>query len=187
MQQITMSRVNLDKIKTCLESPARRKTKAFDNGLNSRQIEFGRHSIVRRKRDRARREWLPAAFRRAHQDRSSLEWRSRAGFAPGVRQLHSGARALTVNKLRNAAEVGDVLVLPDAKISRRDAALRQNCRGLKHDQPGSSLRAAAQVDKVPVIGKAVHAGVLAHGRNANAIAKFNRAKLEWRKKRSRHI
>ena len=78
-----------------------------------------------------------------------------------------------MNKLRNAAKVGNVLVFPNAKIGRRDAAFRQNRRSLKRHQPGASLRAAAQVDKVPVIGKAVLAGVLAHGRNADAIAEFN--------------
>jgi hypothetical protein len=92
-----------------------------------------------------------------------------------------------MQKLRNAAKVGNMLIFPNAKISRRDPALRQNCRSLKHHQPSPTLRAAAQVHKVPVIGKSVLAGVLAHGRNANTIAKFNRAKLEGRKKRSQHI
>ena len=48
-----------------------------------------------------------------------------------------------------------MLVFPDAKVSRRDPAFRQNCRSLKRHQPSPSLRAAAQVDKVPVIGKAI--------------------------------
>ncbi len=85
------------------------------------------------------------------------------------------------------SEAENVLVFPDAKIVRRDAALRGDGRGFKHDQARAALRPAAQVDEVPVVGEAIVAGVLAHGRNADAIAKFNRAKLKGRKKRSGHI
>ena len=95
--------------------------------------------------------------------------------------------ALCMNKLRDASEIGNVLVFPDAKIGRRDAAFRQYGRSLKRHQAGAALRAAAQVDKVPIVGKAILAGVLAHGRNADAVAKLNRPKLKGRKKRSCHI
>jgi hypothetical protein len=92
-----------------------------------------------------------------------------------------------MDELRDATEVGNMLVFPDAKIGRRDAAFRQNRRGLKRDQPGSSLRAAAQVHEVPVIGEAVLTGVLAHGRNADAVAEIDGSKLKGRKKRGCHI
>src|SRR5580698_7561712 len=172
MQQITVSRVNLDEIKASLKSSARGLAKAFNDCLDSRQIELSRHSIVRRKCDCAGRKRLPAAFSGCYQHRSRLERRSRTALASGVRQLHTRSRALRMQKLRYTAQVWDVLVLPNAKIGGRNAAFRQNCRSLKHHQPSTSLRAATQVHQVPVIGKAVLAGVLAHGRNADAIAEF---------------
>ena len=64
-----------------------------------------------------------------------------------------------------------MLVLPDAQIGNRNATFGQNRGSLQHHQARASLRAAAQVDQMPVVGKAVLRGVLAHGRNANAIGK----------------
>ena len=110
-----------------------------------------------------------------------------AGLAPGVRQLHAGASSLRVHELRYAAKAGNVLVFPDAQVARRDAALRGDSRGFKRDQASAALRPAAEMDEVPIRGEAVLAGVLAHGRNADAIGEFNGAKLKARKKRSGHI
>ena len=166
---------------------AGRVTKALHNGLDAGQIERNWHCVIGRERDRAGRERLPTALIGRYQDGPCLKWRGCARLSSGVRQLHAGARALRMDKLRDAAEVGDVLVFPDAKIGRRDAAFKQNCRSFKRDQPGSSLRAAAQVHEVPVIGKAVFAGILAHGRNADAVAEIDGSKLKGRKKRGCHI
>ena len=187
MQQVAVRRMNLNEIEARLESPARCLAKALDNGLDSGFIERGGHRVIRRKGDRAGRDRLPSALGRSYRRRPLLKGRGRARLAPGVRQLHAGARALRMDELRDAAEIGNVLVFPDAKIGRRDAAFRQYGRSLKHDQAGSALRAAAQVNKVPVVGKAVVARVLAHGRNADAVAELNGAKLKGRKKRSCHI
>ena len=104
-----------------------------------------------------------------------------------MRQLHTGASSLRVHEFRNAAKVGNVLVFPDAQIARRDAALRGDSRGFKRDEASAALRPAAQMDEVPLTGKAVEARVLAHGRNADAIGELDGAKLEWRKKWSAHV
>ena len=89
-------------------------------------------------------------------------------------------------KLCDSLEGGNVLVLPDAQVGNRDAAFRKNRGGLQHDQARAALRAAAQVDQVPVVGKAILRGVLAHGRDADAVGKRDRTKLEGRKKRMGH-
>jgi hypothetical protein len=42
------------------------------------------------------------------------------------------------------------------------------------------------MDEVPIRGEAILTGVLAHGRNADAIGEFDGAKLKGGKKRSVH-
>ena len=48
-----------------------------------------------------------------------------------------------------------MLVLPETEVLRTDAALRSNRGGFSEDQAGSADRAAAEMDEVPVVGKAV--------------------------------
>jgi hypothetical protein len=68
-----------------------------------------------------------------------------------------------------------VRVLPQAHIAWTDAALRSHCRRFHDDEARSSDRPAAEVDQMPVVGEAVLAGVLAHGRDGNAIGEGNAA------------
>ena len=46
------------------------------------------------------------------------------------------------------------------------------------DQTCAALGAAAQMDKMPIGGEAVEGGVLAHGRDADAVGKDYGAKLK---------
>ena len=101
-------------------------------------------------------------------------------------QLDAGARALRVNELRDAGEGGDVVVLPDAEIARRDAAFRSDGGGFQRDQAGAALRACAEMDKMPIGGEAVLRGVLAHGRDADAIGDREGAELKRREEWMAH-
>ncbi len=69
---------------------------------------------------------------------------------------------------------------------RRDAAFRQNGRGLHLDQAGAALRAAAQVHKVPVVGKAVLLEYWHMGETPMRLANSTERSLKGRKKRSGH-
>jgi hypothetical protein len=83
-------------------------------------------------------------------------------------------------------EIGDVFVFPDAKITGGDAAFREDGRCLDHNESGATLGARAEMNEMPVGGEAVLRRVLAHGRDAYAICKVDRAKRKERKERMTH-
>jgi hypothetical protein len=62
-----------------------------------------------------------------------------------------------------------VFVLPDAEIGGCDAALRNDGCGLKENQARAALRAAAQVNQMPIAGKAMGATPM---RFANSMARI---------------
>jgi len=59
-----------------------------------------------------------------------------------------------------------------------DATLGDYGGGFGEDSASPANSASAEVDKMPVVGKAVFAGILAHGRDGNAVTKRNIADLE---------
>ena len=103
-----------------------------------------------------------------------------------MRQLDSGARALRMDEAGDPLKFGDVVIFPDAEIGGGDAAFRKNRGCLDHDQSCATLGAAAEMNEVPVVGEAVVRGVLAHGRDADAVGEGDGAKLQRRKKRMTH-
>ena len=157
VQQVAVSRVYLNKVEASLSCPARCLAERCNHCHDARPIERRGYSVVGRKGDCAGPYRLPATRRSGHQRRPWLKPRRRAGLASRVGQLHARASPLAVHKLGNAAQVGDVLVFPDAQVFRRNAALGGNGRSLKNHQRCAALRAAAQVHQVPVVGKAIHA------------------------------
>jgi hypothetical protein len=76
-----------------------------------------------------------------------------------------------------------VRVFPDAEIGRGDAAFWDDGGGFKDDQARAALGAAAEVDAMPIGGEAVLRGVLAHGRNADAVGKGDGTELKGGKER----
>ena len=84
-------------------------------------------------------------------------------------ELDAGARALRVDELDDAGEACDVFVFVDAEVVWGDAAFGYDGGGLKQDQSGTALGAGTEMDHVPVVGEAVECGVLAHGRDADAV------------------
>jgi hypothetical protein len=62
-----------------------------------------------------------------------------------------------------------VLVLPKAEVLGADAAFWGDGSGLGEYEGCAADSAAAKVDEMPVVGEAVFAGVLAHGRDDDAI------------------
>jgi hypothetical protein len=77
-------------------------------------------------------------------------------------------------------------VVPYAQIATGDAALRDDSRCLKNDEASATLSAAAEMNEVPVGGKTVLRGVLAHGRDTNAVRESNGAKRKRQKERLGH-
>ena len=91
-----------------------------------------------------------------------------------MRKLNSGERSLRVNKVDDARQAADVSVVVDAEILRADPAGSHHRGGLGHHQRRPADRAAAEVNDVPVVRKPVHARVLAHRRDDNAIGERQR-------------
>jgi hypothetical protein len=70
-------------------------------------------------------------------------------------KLDAPASALRMDELDDPREARGVLILPDTQIVRRDTAFRQHGGGFQDYEAGATLCAAANVDQVPVVGKAV--------------------------------
>jgi hypothetical protein len=94
----------------------------------------------------------------------------------------SGDAALRMNEFRNARERLDVGFAPKSQILRADPSLRQNSGSFGHNQRGSADCAASEMNEMPIRGQAVFAGVLAHGRDGDAIRKTDIADFEFVKK-----
>src|SRR5665213_456794 len=107
----------------------------------------------------------PAPIFERNQGSAVLPGNKRTRLAPGVRQLDAWHRPLSANERRGAGKRSNVVVLPDTQVAGRDPAMLFDRGGFGHDERGPTYSAAAQVDQVPIRGKTILAGVLAHRRN----------------------
>ena len=141
----------------------------------------------RRERHCARRvDRSPAAF--AFVERAApAPWRVRARLAAGVGELNAGHGALRFDERRDAGEHGDMLVLPDAQVVRRDASFGRHGRCLSDHHRRTPDSATAEVYEVPVSGKTVNAGVLAHRAHHDAVAQREGAEGEGLEETSGHV
>ena len=71
----------------------------------------------------------------------------------------------------------------EAGAARRDPPLGRDAGHLGIDQPRAALGALAQVDEVPVGGRAVHRLVLRHGRDDDPVHQLHVAQAEGRSKK----
>src|SRR5258707_23203 len=97
-----------------------------------------------------------------------------------MRQLNSRHSALRFDESSRARKRFDMRVFPDSQINRTDAAIRRDSCSFGENKRRTAHRAGSEMHQVPVRGESVHARVLAHGRNDDAIAKSNFANCEWR-------
>ena len=185
MEQVAVSCVDFNEVKTGGEGALSGGGKCADDGVDVCLIQGLRDSVVGRERNWTGSDRLPPAFFGREQAITD-EGRGHGGFASCVGELNACADALSVDERCDALEAGDVLVLVNAEIAGGDAALGHDRGGLKHDEAGSALGTAPEVDHVPVVGEAVFCGVLAHGRDADAVGEGDGPKLKRRKKRMAH-
>jgi hypothetical protein len=66
-----------------------------------------------------------------------LPWPVGTCFASSMRQLHACDAALLVNEAHDPGQWLDVIVTPDPKVLRADAAFRENGRRLGKHQPSA--------------------------------------------------
>jgi hypothetical protein len=95
-----------------------------------------------------------------------------------VGKLSSGYRTVLSEETNHTRKVLDVRVLPDAEVGGTDAAFGDDGGGFGEDRASPANSASAEVDKMPVVGKAVLAGILAHRGDGNAVAEGNIADFE---------
>jgi hypothetical protein len=103
-----------------------------------------------------------------------------------VGELHARYRPLLLDKLGDAFECLGVLIGPQAAIPGRNPPFGRNGGGFYHDQGSPANGSTAEMYKVPVSGDAVLAGVLAHGREKDAILKLELLEPEGRKQFAGH-
>jgi hypothetical protein len=133
--------------------------------------------------DRRRAHRLPTAL--LDRDVSAtVPRRPRRGLPPGVGELDAGHGALPADEVDDACVVGGLLVVPDPRVLRRDATLRDDGGRLGHHQAGTALRERPEVDEVPVGGSAVLGGVLTHGRDPDAVAERRAAQRQRREEQA---
>ena len=76
-----------------------------------------------------------------------------------------------------------MLVGVEPRAARRDAAVGAHGRGLGEHESRAADGEPAEVDHVPVVGRAVHGRVLAHGGHDDAVGERPAAELERREER----
>ena len=99
-----------------------------------------------------------------------------AGFAPRMRELYAGDRAVRVYERDDLAKLRDVLVTIDAEVERRDAALRDDGRGLGDDETRAADGTASEMHQMPIVREAVDTRIFAHRRDGDAVAERDAAK-----------
>jgi hypothetical protein len=102
-----------------------------------------------------------------------------AGLASGVRQLDAGDRALLIDEVRGAGEGLEMAVAPNTQVLWGYAALRRDCGCFGEHQAGAADGTAGEMHEVPVVGHALARGILAHRRDADAIAEGDVAQAEF--------
>src|SRR6185312_7516662 len=100
MNQISVSRVNLDDLKSRRERSLRRFAKCGYHVSNLTHAQRVRRRIAVVVSERARPNRLPSARSNAHW-LAANPWQIRARFATRVRELHPNMRALRLHKLRD--------------------------------------------------------------------------------------
>jgi hypothetical protein len=90
-------------------------------------------------------------------------------FSPGMGELNTSDTALRVDEPNDFLKRLEMRLAPHAHILRRDPSLRSHRGRFRKDEACSADGAAAKMHIVPLIRKAVRAGVLAHRRNADTV------------------
>ncbi len=164
MEQVAVRGVQLDALEAGINRPPRCLLECGDDGLNLSRAHLLRrlHLIVREgaRRDGAR----------------------HARFAPRVRELDHRRRPMLGHERNDRPQRHRLLCIPQPKIARADPSARLDRGRLDDDEARPAHRPTAQVRQVPVRRHTVllKDGVLAHGRNPDAVARGHAAQGDRR-------
>jgi len=169
VQQITVSRVNFHHLETRGERTFGSGDEVSDHLLDLRFVQLPRLGVLRVKGNRRWTYRYPTTVLRLDAAMLADPRPMGAGLAPSVGQLDASHRALGGDKTGDALQRFDLLVVPQAQVLCRDAAIGSHGGGLGENQPGAADGTTAEVHQMPVIGQSIVTGVLAHRRDGNAV------------------
>jgi len=173
--------VNFDHLKASSQRAFRGLHERVNDSANLRDGKLSGRLVTLIERNRARRiNPTPPALLRAQRFAAQPRC-SGAGLPSRMRNLNPGNRSLRFHKPRHARQRRNVFVLPNPQIRRADPSIGGHCRRFGKNQCGASHRARAQMHQMPIRGQPVFAGILAHGRNHDAVAKSYFAYRQRRK------
>ena len=161
--------MNFDDVEAGVERPARRGRKRRHDRVDVGAGEGRRPGVVAGERLGRRAHHGPAAGRRRHRAKRAVPGERRAALPAGMRQLNGGRTPLRPHEAHDSCKTVHVVIAPDSEVRRADASLGRDGRGFGHRQRGAACGPRTQVDKMPVVGVAVAARVLAHGRDEHAV------------------
>jgi len=95
-----------------------------------------------------------------------------------MRQLNTWDNIPLFDESKDAPQGLDVRIAPDTQIFGADPGISSDSSGFRHDQGCTAYGAGCQVNEMPVVGEAILAGILAHGRNEYSVAELNIAKAK---------
>src|SRR5438270_13440555 len=163
MQQISVRGVQLDQLCARSLGTTRGCGKSLNDGPDLCHGKgLGNLVAVGKSQCTGREDWGPASLGRSDW-LAAIPGLVSACLSAGMGQLDTRNGALFGNKREDEPQGFNVRVLPDAQVLGADAALGGNRCSLRNHGSGTPHGPAAQVDKVPVSGKSVCAGILAHG------------------------
>src|SRR4051794_5918079 len=99
VNQVSMGRMNLNNVESCLQRAPRGLEKRLNHGVNAALIERPWNCVLRGECQRTRGHRNPAALFDSHQSLACPR-RAHAGFAAGMRKLNARAGSLRMDEAR---------------------------------------------------------------------------------------
>jgi len=179
MDEVAVGSVNFDKFEAGFEAAASALGESLGDSRDAFGCEgFGLNGFRSEALCRGRIDGTPAAIGNGDGSALVAPGNGSGGFEARVGELGSGHGAVLAEEADGTGEVLDVSVFPDAEVGRTDAAVGEDGGGFGEDSARAANGASPEVNQMPVVGKAVFAGVLAHGRDGNTVTERNIADLE---------
>src|SRR5690606_31151331 len=97
-------------------------------------------------------------------------------------QLYAGNGAVILNHVCQPFQTSDMFVFPNTEVVRRNPPFRGNGRCFGKYNAGPTGSTAAKVYQMPIVGKTVCAGILAHGRHDDPVPGGDRSDGYWLEK-----
>src|SRR5258708_30647643 len=167
-----MCGMNLDCFESCGQRAFGCPREAFNHTLDFGKRQSARRGVILSEANGARRDRLPRAVR-CGQSLAATPRHVGASFAPRMRQLHPRYGTMLANKLRNWPPGVNVCVQINTSVGRGNSSPLLDCSSFSENQSCATDSAAAKMHQMPGLRMPFHCGILAHGRNHNAVLQLH--------------